>query len=76
MTAGFDPDSEWVPVRNVTTRFDAELIVSELRAIGVESRIRADDAGGWSPQLTAAGGVFVLVQKKDLGSARSALQSI
>ncbi len=76
MTAHFDPDSDWVPVRNLTTRFDAELIVSELRANGVDSRIRADDTGGWSPELSAAGGVIVLVRKEDLATARSALQKI
>lgn len=48
---------------------DAQVVVSELKAMGIEAMIRKDDCGGMRPMVTAERGVEVLVCERDLEQA-------
>lgn len=55
---------------------DAQVLVSELQAGGIDARIRMDDCGGMRPGITNERGVEVLVDQADLKSAQELIASI
>jgi hypothetical protein len=61
-----------VPVAQVSSRSEADLIVGLLGSGGVRSVVSADDAGGQEPQLQLEG-VRVLVAPADAAVARQIL---
>ena len=61
-----------VPVAQVGSRIEAELIVGLLRNNGLTAVVSADDAGGQEPQLQIQG-VAVLVAPSDEAPARRLL---
>ena len=67
-------DGATVPVAEVSSRAEAELIVGLLRSRGMRAALVADDAGGQYPQLQWDG-VRVLVAASDEAEARRLLAS-
>jgi Putative prokaryotic signal transducing protein len=68
-------DGATVPVADVASRTEAELIVGLLQSNGVTAAVSADDAGGTEPQLQLQG-VRVLVASADEAVARRLLADI
>jgi hypothetical protein len=68
-------DGATVPVANVTSSTEAELIVGLLRSHGLTAAVSADDAGGEEPALQLQG-VRVLVAPADEALARSLLADV
>ena len=68
-------DDATVPVADVASRTEAELIVGLLQSNGVTAAVSADDAGGTEPQLQLQG-VRVLVASADEAVARRLLADI
>ena len=68
--------SELVSVGNYSDRFSAEIAQSLLDTEGIDSYIRADDAGGMRPfQLAGAGGAWLIVGEQDAARASELLQA-
>ena len=68
--------SELVSVGNYSDRFSAEIAQSLLDTEGIDSYIRADDAGGMRPfQLAGAGGVWLIVGEQNAARASELLQA-
>ena len=68
--------SELVSVGNYSDRFSAEVAQSLLDSEGIDSYIRADDAGGWRPfQLSGAGGAWLIVGEHNAARASELLQA-
>ena len=61
-------------LREFGNRIDAELFQGLLADRGVEALIRADDAGGAYPSLSALRGVQLLVRTEDAESAETILR--
>jgi hypothetical protein len=59
-------------LRTFLNTFDAELAKSALDAAGIDSMIRADDAGGMRPHLWM-GGVELVVRAEDAEQANTIL---
>jgi Putative prokaryotic signal transducing protein len=68
-------DGATVPVANVASSTEAELIAGLLRSNGVTAAVSADDAGGEEPQLQLQG-VRVLVAPADEALARRILADV
>jgi hypothetical protein len=68
-------DGATVPVANVTSSTEAELIVGLLRSNGLTAAVSADDAGGEEPELQLQG-VRVLVAPADEALARRILAEV
>jgi Putative prokaryotic signal transducing protein len=64
-----------VPVANVASSAEAELIAGLLRSNGLTAAVSADDAGGEEPQLQLQG-VRVLVAPPDEAAARRILAEV
>ena len=64
-----------VPVANVASSAEAELIAGLLRSNGLTAAVSADDAGGEEPQLQLQG-VRVLVAPPDQAAARRILAEV
>ena len=58
-------DISFVAVRTFSDRIEAELAHSALQAAGIESMIRADDAGALQPALAMTNGISVMVRVED-----------
>lgn len=58
----------------VSNRFEAEVLAARLRDSGIQAVIRADDVGGWVPELLQMKGVAVLVDRDDLEAAETLLE--
>ena len=68
--------SDLVTVGNYYDRFSAELAQSLLDSEGIDSYIRADDAGGMRPfQLAGAGGAWLIVGAQNAVRASELLQA-
>ena len=68
--------SELVSVGNYSDRFSAEVAQSLLDTEGIDSYIRADDAGGMRAfQLAGAGGVWLIVGEQNAARASELLQA-
>jgi hypothetical protein len=68
-------DGATVPVANVASSTEAELIVGLLRSNGLTAAVSADDAGGEEPELQLQG-VRVLVAPADEALARRILAEV
>jgi Putative prokaryotic signal transducing protein len=68
-------DGATVPVANVASSAEAELIAGLLRSNGLTAAVSADDAGGEEPQLQLQG-VRVLVAPADEAAARQILAEV
>ncbi|MGD0242921.1 MAG: DUF2007 domain-containing protein [Streptosporangiaceae bacterium] len=68
-------DGATVPVANVASSAEAELIAGLLRSNGLTAAVSADDAGGEEPQLQLQG-VRVLVAPADEATARRILAEV
>ena len=68
-------DGATVPVANVTSSTEAELIAGLLRSNGLTAAVSADDAGGEEPALQLQG-VRVLVAPADEALARRILAEV
>lgn len=68
-------DSELVAVGTFLNRFQAEVAQSALDAAGIESLIRADDAGGLRPAMTFGINVEIVVRAEDAARAEEILTS-
>ena len=68
--------SDLVTVGNYFDRFQAEIAQSLLDSEGIDSYIRADDAGGMRPSLqTGSGGAWLTVGAADADRATELLQA-
>jgi hypothetical protein len=66
-------DTRLVVVRTFPDRIDAELAHSALEAAGIESMIRADDAGGLRPAMAFSNGIALLVRAEQASAAAEVL---
>ncbi|MCP4600907.1 MAG: DUF2007 domain-containing protein [Proteobacteria bacterium] len=60
-------------IQTYSYRYEAELAQALLDTEGIESTIRADDAGGLGIGLAFSGGVRIFVDEKDAEWAREIL---
>jgi hypothetical protein len=67
-------DTELVVVRTFLNRFDADVAKSALDAAGIDSLIRADDAGGTRPGLWMSG-IALIVRAEDARRADEVLST-
>lgn len=65
--------SEPETIRVFLTHEAADIAAATLRANGIECWIMSDDAGGILPNLTAPGGVRLLVNKASASEAKALL---
>jgi hypothetical protein len=68
-------ESDLLVIRRFGNLFDAEVAQSALEAAGVESLVRADDAGGVQPGLWVGRGVDLLVSAQDVDRAQEILDT-
>jgi hypothetical protein len=68
-------DSDLVVVREFLNRFEADVAKSALDAVGIESMIRADDAGGLRPAMSMGSPVELLVREEDAARAAEILDA-
>jgi hypothetical protein len=66
-------DADLLVIRKFGNLFEAEIAQSALEAAGIESRLRADDAGGVQPGLWVGRGVDLLVDAEDAERAEEVL---
>jgi hypothetical protein len=59
-----------VVLSTFTSHIDADLAQSALEAMGIESMVRADDAGGMRPSFWVGTGVQILVRSRDAELAK------
>ncbi|WP_420130032.1 DUF2007 domain-containing protein [Longimicrobium sp.] len=68
------PADEWVVLRNCDYMHEAELIVAELDAEGIDTFVPDSHMASIRPELSGAlGGIRVLVRASDLEEANEAL---
>ena len=63
-------EDDLVVLSTFTNHIEADLARSALDAMGIESMVRADDAGGEQPGLWVANGVQILVKARDADLAK------
>ncbi len=68
-------DSELTVVRTFSDRIEADLAASALDAAGIESFVRADDAGGTQPGMTMGHPIEIIVRREDADTAREILNT-
>jgi hypothetical protein len=61
---------DFVVLKTFSYRQEADLALGALRAAGIESMVRSDDAGGLRPGLAFANGVQLIVRAEDADAAR------
>ena len=64
-----------ITIRTFINHESAELAAANLEAHGIECWVNADDCGGWYSNLTAPGGVRLLVRAADAESAIALLNT-
>lgn len=67
-------NSEFVTVGMFGSRHDAEVSRARLEAEGIAGWVRADDAGGYEPQLGLTNGVRLVVRAPFMALAMSVLE--
>jgi hypothetical protein len=69
------PSADDAPVVlcSFVTPFEASIAQASLRAAGIESVVRSDDAGGTNPSVAFSQGTELLVRSKDAAQAREVL---
>jgi hypothetical protein len=68
-------NSDLVIVRTFLNRFEADVAKSALDAAGIDSIIRADDAGGMRPAMSMGSAVELVVRAEDAARAREVLNA-
>ena len=68
-------DEKTITIRVFTNGDAAELARSDLESHGLKCWLSADDCGGMYPNLTAAGGVRLLVRAADAEAATALLDT-
>ena len=68
-------DSDLVIVETFLNRFEADVARSALDAAGIDSLIRADDAGGMRPAMSMGSAVALLVRAEDAERAGEVLDA-
>jgi hypothetical protein len=71
----FHDEVKTVTIRIFSSHDAAELARSNLEAHGIECWVNADDCGGWYTNLTAPGGVRLLVRASDAEAAIALLDA-
>jgi hypothetical protein len=66
---------ELVVLRTFTNHIEADLARSALEAVGIESMVRADDAGGQRPSFWVGEGVQLVVRAEDAQWAAEVLSA-
>ena len=69
-------NSEFVTVGMFGSRHDAEISRARLEAEGIDGWVRADDAGGYEPQLGLTNGVRLVVRAPFTALAMSVLEPV
>jgi hypothetical protein len=69
------PHPHFVIARKFLNRFEADVAKSALDAAGIESMVRADDAGGMRPGMWMGLAVELLVRPDDLERATEILDT-
>ncbi|HMD37600.1 MAG TPA: hypothetical protein VKH42_21640 [Vicinamibacterales bacterium] len=64
---------DFIVVRTFINRQEAMLALGALRAAGIESMMRADDAGGLRPAMAFSNQVEVIVRAEDADAAADIL---
>jgi uncharacterized membrane protein YvbJ len=72
---GFHDDVKTTTIRIFSSHDTAELARSNLEARGIECWVNADDCGGMYPNLTAPGGVRLVVRASDAEAAMALLNA-
>ena len=67
--------SNLVIARTFLNRFEADVAKSALDAAGIESMIRADDAGGMRPAMSMGSAVELIVRAQDATRAGEILDA-
>ena len=67
-------DERIVELTIAGSRFEAEALVAELKASGINAMIGSDDAGGWRPHMGFVEGYRVLVLEGDVPEAQRIIQ--
>jgi len=65
--------NDLVILSTFNNQIEADLARSALEAMGIESMVRADDAGGEQPGLWVGEGVQILVREGDAELARTVI---
>ena len=65
--------NDLVILSTFNNQIEADLARSALEASGIESMVRADDAGGEQPGLWVGEGVQILVRERDAELARTVI---
>ena len=73
--AGHRDDERIVELTIVHSRFEADALVAELEACGINAMVGSDDAGGWRPHMGYAEGYRVLVLEGDVPDAQRIIQA-
>jgi hypothetical protein len=73
--SGLHDEGKTVIIRTFSNHDTAELAVANLEAHGIECWVNADDCGGMYPNLTAPGGVRLLVRASDAEAAIALLNA-
>jgi hypothetical protein len=68
-------DSDLMIVRTFLNRFEADVAKSALDAAGIDSLIRADDAGGMRPAMSMGSAVELVVRAEDASRAVQVLEA-
>jgi hypothetical protein len=71
----FHDEVRTVTIRIFSSHDAAELARSNLEAHGIECWVNADDCGGWYTNLTAPGGVRLLIRASDVEAAIALLDA-
>ncbi len=74
-SGGLHDEEKTVTIRTYSDSNAAGLAVANLKAHGIECWVKADDCGGMYPNLTAAGGVRLLVRASDAEAAVTLLNA-
>jgi hypothetical protein len=72
---GLHDEVKTVTIRTFSSHDTAELAAANLEAYGIQCWINSDDAGGMLPNLTAPGGVRLLVRASDAEAAIALLNA-
>ena len=69
------PQTDLTVVRTFSNRQEAELARGALHAAGIESILRADEAGGLQPAMSFSNGVALIVHAEDADAATELLDA-
>ena len=74
--SGHHEHERTVEIAVLGTEFEANTLVSELEARGIDATIVTDSSGGLTPQLVYADGARVVVFENDVAAARQVVADL